>query len=365
MKKMFLGLCAMALAMAACQPDGYKVSGVAEGFKDGDTLYFFAEMGKSQTPTDTIFVKNGKFKLEGPVDSVTLASVVASDGSAGALFFREKGSIDVTLSRTNPSKVGGTKANKALQKINELQAQYSVKFDSLTAPLYMEDDLSDERRDQLMNEYQAAEQELLVKFIDVAEANINNELGYLVVTSMAGSKELPAIRLKELIEKMPAEYQQRQPVVEIVKRMEAAERTSKGKTMPDFTLPKPDGTELSVMSEVAKNKITILDFWASWCAPCCEEMPEMVKLYEKYKDKGLGIVGISLDSRKEKWLEAIENMNMTWTQVGDMKTWNTDPVEIFQIGSIPYVVIVDQQGTILEKGLRGVALEVFIEGQLK
>lgn len=364
MKKTFLGLSVMALAMAACQPDGYKVSGVAEGFNDGDTLYFFREMGQGE-PTDTLIVKNGKFKLEGPVDSVTLASVVAADGSAGALFFTEQGNIDVTVSRINMPKVGGTTTNDAWQKVNELQATYSVKFDSLMAPLYMEENIDQALQEKVMTEYQKVEQEMLAKIIDIAEENIDNPLGYFVVTSMTGSKELKPERLKSLIEKMPGEYQQRQEIVDIVKMLKGAEAIADGQVMPDFMLPTPGGQSLSALSEVAKNKITIIDFWASWCNPCCDEMPEMVHLYEQYKGKGLGILGVSLDTDKESWVKGIADMKMTWPQVGDMQGWKSSVVELYQVNAIPYVVVVDQQGTILKKGLRGTSLEMFIEEQLK
>ena len=363
MKKILPGLFAMALAVAACQTDGYKVNGVAEGFSDGDTLYFYSEMGNSQEPTSTLLVKDGTFHLEGVADSVTLASVVAADGSAGALFFCENGDINVVISRSEQPKVGGTKANDAWQQLNDVQTEFSDKFDRMSTALYSEE-ITGERRDSLMSEYAATEKEMMAKVIDIAEANLDNEMGFFVVTSMAGSQEIDPERLKSMIGRMPAEYQQRQQIADIKKLLAAAENVAKGKTMPAFSLPTPEGKELSVVEEVAKNKITILDFWASWCGPCCEEMPNMVSIYGKYKDKGLGIIGISLDNDKEAWTKALVDMNMTWTQVGDMKGWKTEAVELFQVSAIPFVVVVDQKGTILEKSLRGKALEAFIGEQL-
>jgi thiol-disulfide isomerase/thioredoxin len=309
-------------------------------------------------------VKNGKFTIEGEkVDSVGMSSIVASDGSAGALFFKENGNIDVTISRNKPPKVGGTKSNKGWQKINELQEEYGKKFEALENSLYL-DGVDAAQREKIQKEYEALEQEMLVKFVDTAEDNIGNEMGYFIVTSMAGSKALPAERLRGLVDKMPQEFRQRAEVVEIEKALEVAKNTAKGKKIPDFSLPTPDGDEMDIMSLVSKNKVTILDFWASWCAPCCEEMPLLVSFYEQNRDKGLGIVGISLDHEKDNWLEAIEKMNMTWPQLGDMKSWNTPPVELFQVRAIPYTIVVDQNGTILEKGLRGTELELFVESKL-
>lgn len=363
MKKTFVGLCAMALALAACQPDGYRVNGVAEGFKDGDTLYYFKTMGAPE-PTDTIVLKNGKFKLEGPADSVTLASVVSADGSAGALFFTERGNIDVTVTKNGLPKIGGTKSNDAWQEVNDLQAQYTVKFDSIMAPVYLGEE-SEVTQQEVMEQYQIIEREMIGKIIDIAERNLDNELGYFVVTSMAGGRDMEVERLKELIENMPAEYQERKEVAEILKQIRGAEALTRGKVMPDFTMTTPDGQELNALAEVAKNKITILDFWAKWCGPCCDEMPSMVALYEKYKDKGLGILGISLDTDKDSWVEGITGMNMTWPQVSELKGWKSDIVELYQVNAIPYTVIVDQKGTILDKGLRAESLEIFVEEALK
>ena len=364
MKKLFVGICAMALVMAACQQsDGFKVEGIADGFNEGDTLYFYDEMGSEQ-PSDTIVVRDGKFALEGPVDSVKLCSVVAADGSAGAIFFKEKGDIAIVLSRNNPPKVSGTKANNAWQEVSDLQTEYSAKFESLTTPLYR-DELDETQRQQIIASYQAVEREMVEKILDVADANLDNALGYFVLTSMADSEVLTPDRLKDMIGRMPAEYQQRKEITDILDVLKASENTTVGKTMPDFTLPTPDGQQLSALGEVAKNKVTILDFWAKWCGPCCDEMPSMVALYEKYKDKGLGILGISLDTDKDSWVEGITGMNMTWPQVSELKGWKSDIVELYQVNAIPYTVIVDQKGTILDKGLRAESLEIFVEEALK
>lgn len=361
---MFFGLCAMVVAMAACNQSGYRVNGVAEGFSEGDTLYYYDEMGQ-ETPSDTIVVKDGKFTLSGEVDSVKLCSIAAADGSAGALFFKEEGTISVSLSRTETSKVGGTKSNTAWQKVLDLEQEFNAKVDPLLEPLYNGSDLTEEQRQEILDSYQALQKEMMAKGLDIAEENVDNALGYMLLTSFGDMQGIDPARLKAIIEKMPAEYRQREEVVELLKSLEVSEKTAVGKTMPDFTLPTPDGEQLSALAEVAKSKVTILDFWASWCGPCCEEMPSMVSLYEKYQGKGLGILGISLDMEKDNWKEGIAKMGMTWTQVGDMNGWNTLPVELFQVKAIPFMVIVDHTGTILEKGLRGAELEAFIEKTLK
>ena len=146
---------------------------------------------------------------------------------------------------------------------------------------------------------------------------------------------------------------------------EAAKKTAIGQPMPTFTMNTPEGQPLNIMDEVKKNKVTILDFWASWCGPCRQEMPNMKELYANYKDKGLGIVGISLDEDGDAWMEAIKELGLTWPQMSDLKGWQCEAGQMFQVNAIPFMAIVDQNGTIIQKGLRGQELEQFISEQLK
>jgi thiol-disulfide isomerase/thioredoxin len=118
------------------------------------------------------------------------------------------------------------------------------------------------------------------------------------------------------------------------------------------------------MTEVEKNKVTILDFWASWCGPCRQEMPFMLQLYEANKNRGLGIVGISLDKDKNAWVSAIKNLKLPWPQMSDLKYWDNDVAKAFNVTSIPHTIVVDQKGKILRRGLRGEELKAFIESEL-
>ena len=119
------------------------------------------------------------------------------------------------------------------------------------------------------------------------------------------------------------------------------------------------------MDEVSKNKVTILDFWASWCGPCRNEMPFMRELYATYRPKGLGIVGISLDESAADWNRAITDLKIDWPQMSDLKGWGCSAAQTFQVNAIPYIVVVDTEGRILEKGLRGDDLKQFVDNILK
>lgn len=361
MKKTILGLAAMTLMMVACQSNSFKVNGVAEGFNDGDTLLFMEEIGGD--PSSTIIVKDGKFTLQGEVDSVTLCSVTAKDGVSGAIFFREPGTINITLRSGAPSTVGGTPCNDGWQELNNAQTEFSEKTNKMVEQLYTEE-LDSAQQASLVEQVEAAHKELTDKIMATAEKNIKNELGLFILSSLAQNPDIDPDKIRQLIGMMPEALQQRPIIVDILTRLELQEQTAVGKTIPDFTMPTPDGGELNVMEEVAKNKVTILDFWASWCGPCRQEMPFMVDLYAKYHDKGLGIVGISFDQDHDAWIKGIEELGITWPQISDLKYWQSEAAEMFQVQSIPHMVIVDQQGVILNRGIRGEELEHFIASLL-
>jgi thiol-disulfide isomerase/thioredoxin len=133
----------------------------------------------------------------------------------------------------------------------------------------------------------------------------------------------------------------------------------------DFTLDDMKGNKVSLMKVVSESKITILDFWASWCTPCMNEMPNLVNIYDNYSDDGLQIVGVSLDNDKKSWQNAVEAMGMKWVQVSDLKGWESAAAQLYQVDAIPHTIILDNEGHILAKDLRGHELEEFISDYIE
>lgn len=137
-----------------------------------------------------------------------------------------------------------------------------------------------------------------------------------------------------------------------------------GNLAPNFSAPNPEGQLVSL--EDIKGKVTIIDFWAAWCGPCRKENPNVVKIYEKYKEKGLEIIGVSLDGApnqkdaKAAWLDAIEKDNLTWPQISNLAFFNDPIAQQYQIQAIPATFILDSEGNIVGKNLRGAALEAKI-----
>ena len=132
----------------------------------------------------------------------------------------------------------------------------------------------------------------------------------------------------------------------------------------DLGLPGPQGQTVWVGDYVGQNKLVLIDFWASWCGPCIRELPNVVKAYERFHDKGLEIVGVSLDKDKASWLAAIEQTGQKWPQMSDLKGWDIEGAALYGIQSIPANVLINEQGEIVARDLRGDALLKEIESRL-
>ncbi|MDP2161697.1 MAG: TlpA disulfide reductase family protein, partial [Flavobacterium sp.] len=136
--------------------------------------------------------------------------------------------------------------------------------------------------------------------------------------------------------------------------------TSIGEVAPNFSAPNPEGKVISLNENLGK--VTIIDFWASWCKPCRIENPNMVALYNDFKDKGLQIIGVSLDQENaaEAWKQAIAVDKLTWVHLSNLKHWKDPIAQLYNVESIPAIFILDQNGTIVAKDLRGDALRAKI-----
>lgn len=140
-------------------------------------------------------------------------------------------------------------------------------------------------------------------------------------------------------------------------------QTEKDANVPviSFKMTDINGSTVDVKNEFKKHKITIIDFWASWCGPCRQEMPTLVSLYSDYKERGLGIIGVSLDKDKDAWQTAVNELNMTWLQLSDLQGWDNHAAKMYGIQSIPFTIIVDSDGKLIKGALRGEDLQAFIK----
>jgi peroxiredoxin len=138
-------------------------------------------------------------------------------------------------------------------------------------------------------------------------------------------------------------------------RVETLRKTAEGQPAPDIVLNDPYGKTIALSS--LRGKYVLVDFWASWCQPCRMESPNLVRMYNAYKSKGFDIFSVSLDDNREAWVKAINDDKLLWTHVSDLQKWNSSVVSQYNIEGIPFTVLLDKEGKIIAKNLRGKALE--------
>lgn len=160
---------------------------------------------------------------------------------------------------------------------------------------------------------------------------------------------------QKTLQNLQSRYPENYFVNDLKKRVNSHALLAVNSKMPEIALPNPEGDTLKLSDY--RGNVVLVDFWASWCGPCRQANPHLVKLYKNYKDQGFEIFGVSLDRNREAWLSGIESDNLTWPQVSDLKYWNSSVVKDFGISGIPFTVLVDKDGNILAKGLRGQELE--------
>lgn len=171
--------------------------------------------------------------------------------------------------------------------------------------------------------------------------------------------------LDELLAALNPELDSVKTLVALKDRVEKLKTVSIGKTAPDFIMDDPGGNPIRFSDVYAQNEYTLLDFWAAWCGPCRAENPNIVAVYNDYKDKGFGVFGVSLDRDREAWLKAIEDDRLTWTHVSDLSYWNNAAAQMYVVNSIPSSVIVDRNGKIVAKNKRDEELRKTIDELLK
>ena len=153
----------------------------------------------------------------------------------------------------------------------------------------------------------------------------------------------------------------RDDVEAILKPQDSPKTAFIGQQYTDLEMADPDGKMHKISDLVGEGKYVLVDFWASWCGPCRAEMPNVLEAYNKFHDKGFEVVGVSFDQKKEAWVKAVGQLKMPWLQISDLKGWQCAAAPIFKIDAIPDNILIDPQGKIIDRGLRGKALHTRLE----
>lgn len=351
MKKWTLLLAAMALAVTSCQKKAYKITGTVEGGLFGEKVYLMDRTEDGFLSLDsTVIDTRETFFFEGVQDSAVMLFLTYTDGEQDPLFadfVLENGKIKARLSHDEErTSVTGTPLNNSFQAFKQKRQEYSRQLMEIFAAMRTSQDKEKEKK-----EMEALEKTMTAELYNAIQSNTHNVLGAYLLGFFRNY--LDYAQIKAALINIPAAYKTDPILMKLQQRVDAAEATATGSKFVDFEMFNEQGDAVCLSQFVGKSNYVLVDFWASWCNPCLREMPRLVELYTTYKTKGLQVVGVSLDNDKQAWLGCIKRMSMTWMQMSDLKGWNCEGAELYGIRSIPHMLIIDKEGTIIARDLTG------------
>lgn len=363
MKKLAVLTLIGSVLLSSCKNENYQLTGKIEGAQDGDTVFIAKLEGNNFIPSDTLIIKKGIFTSEGKIekDSTKICSYYYSNGSNTYtnMFFLEPGNIQLSIA--NQSRISGSETNDIYQKVLDSLIIFHTQMNQVYEKMIAEQDSL--RRNTELKKLEGLDQKVNEFIQGHVEKNIKNSAGYVLF--LTNYTLFEPNKVQELISKLPERYKKQSFIEEIKEQLQPVTNKKIGEQFTDFTLLDPNEKKVTVSDIVKKNKLTLIDCWASWCGPCVQEMPSLVNAYKKYRGKGLEIVGVSLDNNKESWTNAVKRMNMTWPQVSDLQGWESHITKLYGINTIPYTLLIDQNGKIVAENLHGKQLETFIAKALK
>ena len=275
----------------------------------------------------------------------------------------------------NTFKAEGSPDTKLFLEYNTLAQNQKRRTDSLenifrTAIVTMK--LDSLRADSLSKELQKPYESMVASYSDIVAKKIKENTGsfasIMAIQQLRPENYFDVYQAldKGLSEKYPdnKDVKSFHGMVQQTEMMVAKSNALKvGAEAPELILPTPTGKDLALSS--LRGKVVLIDFWASWCGPCRKEMPNVKRAYEKFKNKGFEIYGVSLDKDRQDWLDAISKDGLTWPQVSDLKYWQSEAAQTYAVQSIPFTVLIDKEGKIIATELRGAELEKKLAEVLK
>lgn len=331
------------------QQKGFTITGNVSGITEGDVR--ITNLQGDQVLADGK-IANGQFTLKGVVSEPGLHMLYLGQEQPQYLFV-ENGAIRITGSKA-------TIGNLAVE--GSVSHKDFMDFQAVFNPIFME-------LNTLANQLQQAEgtkKEALMGQYQMALSKLNTEIPKFI-TAKKSSYVSPFLLLNTAqVTPSPAELENRFNMLDAkIRNSEAGKNLSNyinymkvgaiGSEALDFTQNDPEGHPVKLSS--FKGKYVLVDFWASWCRPCRIENPNVVKAFDKFKAKNFTVLGVSLDSNKDNWVKAINDDKLAWTHVSDLKQWNNEVAVMYHVTSIPQNLLLDPNGRIVAKDLRGEDLE--------
>ena len=349
----------LTISLISCNKDtnSYKLEGDALGFADGTEIYVYTLENRQPKVIDTITITEGKFSATYPKnDTSSLNFLRLNEVQGSVLFFPENEDMKATIYKDSiqASRITGGKQNNAysqfVDKMTGFNKKKQASMDRFREARLANDTATIAEIQSKNLNIVAEETEYKKEFL---KNNNNTLFAAMLISEMVGRKELTAAEATAFLNNMDEKLSNSEIVQDLKTNLETMKKAEVGSAAPAFSAPTPTGEPMALKD--ALGKYTIIDFWASWCKPCRIENPNVVKVYNKYHDKGLNIISVSLDKadQKDKWIQAIKDDKMDWYHVSNLQFWQDPIAQQYNVRSIPATFFLDENGMIIDKELRG------------
>ncbi len=329
----------------------FSISGTITGLPDS-TMVFLAHPGKSETLA-VDYAKGGRFNLFGNVENADIyqLSFIGYENVADVFLGKDKVTVTGNINDLKKLKIIGSPSQKDYELYQSRFEPVKNKLNTLVTKINAT--TPGTGRDSLITNFEKAKGSVLQLVNLFVKEKPTSPVSAFVIYITSPVSDDPA-GLEKTYNMLSGEGKQSFYSKELEKLIAGSKIGKVGTIAPDFS--QPDSTNKPVTLSSFKGKYVLVDFWASWCGPCRMENPAVVAAYNAFKDKNFTILGVSLDQNRDKWLQAIQADNLTWTHVSDLKYWQNAAAQLYKISGIPANMLIDPNGKIIARDLRGEAL---------